>query len=382
MRCARFADALERAAGRRERDTPGAGAAGGVGFAMLALAGQFAELELRPGVDLVMEEAGFDRALATSQLVITGEGRIDAQTAYGKTALGVAKRAQAAGKPCIAVGGGVTPEGDRRAGRGRRDRRARRRDAAGPSRPRWPRARRRSSGAASESRGCSARRWASPPPRRTSHERRARRSGDPERPRGTTGRGEAEEAGEEARPPQARSGQGVGQLPPTLPAGAAPLRPRRADRGVRRAGLGVAPRPDERADPHDPHPEHRRRERGEGVRGAADGVPQRPRAGGPQARHRLGRRRAVDRAAAGLGEGRVRAAARAHRRHPAGRPRAPEGAPPPGDAAPHPRAARRLLARVPRRRCRRSRRGTGSPPSTASARRPPRSCCCSASGRR
>jgi glycerate kinase len=111
MRCARFADALERAAGRRERDTPGAGAAGGVGFAMLALAGQFAELELRPGVDLVMEEAGFDRVLASSQLVITGEGRIDAQTAFGKTALGVAKRAQAAGRPCIAVGGGVTPEG-------------------------------------------------------------------------------------------------------------------------------------------------------------------------------------------------------------------------------------------------------------------------------
>jgi glycerate 2-kinase len=111
MRCARFADALERAAGRRERDTPGAGAAGGVGFAMLALAGQFAELELRPGVELVMEEAGFDRALATSQLVITGEGRIDAQTAYGKTALGVAKRARVAGKPCIALGGGVTPEG-------------------------------------------------------------------------------------------------------------------------------------------------------------------------------------------------------------------------------------------------------------------------------
>lgn len=111
MRCARFADALERAAGRRERDTPGAGAAGGVGFAMLTLAGQFAELELRPGIDLVMEEAGFDRALASSQLVLTGEGRIDEQTAYGKTALGVAKRARAAGRTCIAIGGGVTPAG-------------------------------------------------------------------------------------------------------------------------------------------------------------------------------------------------------------------------------------------------------------------------------
>ena len=110
-RCARFADALEAATRRRERDTPGAGAAGGVGFALLSLAGRFASLELLPGVDLVMEEAGFDGALADADLVITGEGRIDAQTAYGKTALGVASRTQAAGKPCIAVGGGVTPEG-------------------------------------------------------------------------------------------------------------------------------------------------------------------------------------------------------------------------------------------------------------------------------
>ncbi len=43
--------------------------------------------------------------------MITGEGRIDEQTAFGKTALGVARRAQAAGKPCIAVGGGVNPGG-------------------------------------------------------------------------------------------------------------------------------------------------------------------------------------------------------------------------------------------------------------------------------
>jgi glycerate kinase len=43
--------------------------------------------------------------------VITGEGRIDEQTAFGKTALGVARRAAAAGVPCIAVGGGVTPDG-------------------------------------------------------------------------------------------------------------------------------------------------------------------------------------------------------------------------------------------------------------------------------
>jgi glycerate kinase len=110
-RCARWADALEGATRRPARDAPGAGAAGGVGFALLTLAGSFSELELRPGVELVMEEAGFAKALAACDLVITGEGRIDDQTAYGKTALGVARRAHEAGKPCIAVGGGVTPAG-------------------------------------------------------------------------------------------------------------------------------------------------------------------------------------------------------------------------------------------------------------------------------
>jgi glycerate kinase len=50
--------------------------------------------------------------VAGAGLVITGEGRIDAQTAFGKTALGVAKVARDAGVPCIAVGGGVEPEGE------------------------------------------------------------------------------------------------------------------------------------------------------------------------------------------------------------------------------------------------------------------------------
>ena len=110
-RLARFADALEAATGRRERDTPGAGAAGGVGFGLLCLSDRFASLELHPGVDLVMEEAGFDEALAAADLVITGEGRVDEQTAFGKTAFGVSRRARDAGRPCIVVGGGVTPAG-------------------------------------------------------------------------------------------------------------------------------------------------------------------------------------------------------------------------------------------------------------------------------
>ncbi len=106
-----YADALEVATGRRERDTPGAGAAGGVGFGLLCLRDRFRSLELVPGVDLVAEETDLAGKLARADVVVTGEGRIDAQTAFGKTALGVARRAQAAGVRCIAIGGGVEPEG-------------------------------------------------------------------------------------------------------------------------------------------------------------------------------------------------------------------------------------------------------------------------------
>lgn len=110
-RLARFADALEAAAGVQVRDAPGAGAAGGVGFALLAMAGRCRSFALRPGVELVMEATAFDERLSQANLVVTGEGRIDAQTAFGKTALGVARRAAEARVPCIAVGGGVEVAG-------------------------------------------------------------------------------------------------------------------------------------------------------------------------------------------------------------------------------------------------------------------------------
>ena len=112
-RNAAWADELEATEGRRERDTPGAGAAGGVGFGLLAAQGRFRSFALRPGIDLVMEATDFPARLSRADLVITGEGRIDAQTAFGKTALGVARRAAAAGVPCIAVGGGVEVDGIR-----------------------------------------------------------------------------------------------------------------------------------------------------------------------------------------------------------------------------------------------------------------------------
>ena len=110
-RNAAWADELEAREGRSERDTPGAGAAGGVGFALLAAQGRFRSFALRPGVELLMDATDFTARLERADLVITGEGRIDAQTGFGKTALGVAKRAAAAGVPCIAVGGGVEPDG-------------------------------------------------------------------------------------------------------------------------------------------------------------------------------------------------------------------------------------------------------------------------------
>lgn len=106
-----WADGLEAAVGRRDRDTPGAGAAGGVGFALLALGDRFASFALQPGVGLVMAATGFAERLAAADLVITGEGRIDAQTAFGKTAAGVARAARAAGVRCLAVGGGIEPAG-------------------------------------------------------------------------------------------------------------------------------------------------------------------------------------------------------------------------------------------------------------------------------
>jgi len=58
-----------------------------------------------------MELSGFDAALAESDLVLTGEGRVDEQTAFGKTAFGVARRAQSAGVKCICFCGGATQEG-------------------------------------------------------------------------------------------------------------------------------------------------------------------------------------------------------------------------------------------------------------------------------
>ncbi|MGA3038715.1 MAG: glycerate kinase [Vulcanimicrobiaceae bacterium] len=99
---AQTADAMARALGRDVRDVPGAGAAGGVGFALLALGAQ-----LRPGVDIVAELCGLPQALSGASLCVTGEGSIDGQTLRGKTVFGVARYAAQANVPVIALGGRI-----------------------------------------------------------------------------------------------------------------------------------------------------------------------------------------------------------------------------------------------------------------------------------
>ncbi|MCE5323810.1 glycerate kinase [bacterium] len=85
---------------------PGAGAAGGMGAGLAA----FLDAELRSGIDMVLDAAGFDEALDGADLVITGEGRLDEQTAYGKTIGGVLKRASAKSVPVVAIAGSVSAD--------------------------------------------------------------------------------------------------------------------------------------------------------------------------------------------------------------------------------------------------------------------------------
>ena len=96
---------IERAVGRAVRDVPGAGAAGGLGAGLLATL----DAELRPGVQIVLSACRFSERLLGTELVLTGEGRIDAQTAFGKTISGVARAARAAGVPVIALVGAIGP---------------------------------------------------------------------------------------------------------------------------------------------------------------------------------------------------------------------------------------------------------------------------------
>jgi glycerate kinase len=98
-----FADVTQATLGTDARNVPGAGAAGGLGFGLVAYLGA----EIRPGVDVVADVRGLGAALARADFCITGEGRIDEQTLHGKTVHGVGRFAFEAGVPTIAFAGAV-----------------------------------------------------------------------------------------------------------------------------------------------------------------------------------------------------------------------------------------------------------------------------------
>ena len=101
-----YARLTEKALGRDDSEYPGAGAAGGLGFAFLSYLGA----ALTSGIELVIERTGLLEKIQDTDIVITGEGRLDGQSCMGKAPVGVAKLAKKYGKPVIAFSGCVTDD--------------------------------------------------------------------------------------------------------------------------------------------------------------------------------------------------------------------------------------------------------------------------------
>jgi glycerate kinase len=103
---AHYADVIKATNGRDVIDISGAGAAGGLGAALLGLF----DASLRPGIDIVMDAARLSDVIKDADLVITGEGRIDSQTIHGKTPIGVARTAKRYDIPVIAIAGSTAKD--------------------------------------------------------------------------------------------------------------------------------------------------------------------------------------------------------------------------------------------------------------------------------
>ena len=102
-RLQKLADFILRDLGMDHRDEPGAGAAGGLGFGLMS----FCNARLVSGFDLIAEVTGLEGRMAQATLVVTGEGRVDSQTLFGKGPAGVAEMARKRRLPVIAVAGAV-----------------------------------------------------------------------------------------------------------------------------------------------------------------------------------------------------------------------------------------------------------------------------------
>ena len=378
------------------RDVPGAGAAGGTTLrAARASPTDSRASRSGQGWRSSWSSPTSMARLAGCDLVLTGEGRIDEQTAFGKTALGVAQRAAAAGVAVPLL-------------RWRRHARGRGR-AAGRGAVALPVVEAPMTVEEAIAAGVAP------------IERAAERAGrfvslvDADRDRSGALVAASGHQGDAARTRcrSTKATQSGGTKRPARPTRRKPPDPRRPGRSgsrarargwcrscsmrlataVRPADVGARPRPDQRARADDPVAEQRRRERGARLRVAARRtIPGRRDVPGPSPRDgrsvgrqgqptRLGRRRAGRTPPRPTGTPWSGATAGAGRGHPPGRPGASRRR-----LASRPRcdtlreATRRPLARVPGRACRRWRPATGSRPSTASGARPPRWCCCSRFG--
>ena len=98
-----FAGVVKRRLGKDVIDVPGAGAAGGLGAGLMVFAGG----KLTAGINAILDIVRFDELLGGVDLVITGEGKLDAQTAFGKVPVGVARRVKPHGIPVVAIAGDI-----------------------------------------------------------------------------------------------------------------------------------------------------------------------------------------------------------------------------------------------------------------------------------
>ena len=105
---AHFAEIIKRDLNKDIKDIPGAGAAGGLGASLMA----FLDAELRPGIEITIEIVKLEQAIKDADLVITGEGKIDSQTIYGKAPIGVARIAKKYNVPVIAVAAIISDDAD------------------------------------------------------------------------------------------------------------------------------------------------------------------------------------------------------------------------------------------------------------------------------
>jgi len=98
-----YSSVIKETLGKDFSDVPGAGAAGGLGFSLMT----FLNAKIKSGIDIVMEASNIDKKIKSCDIVITGEGNTDFQTAYGKAPAGIARIAKKYGKPVVVLSGGL-----------------------------------------------------------------------------------------------------------------------------------------------------------------------------------------------------------------------------------------------------------------------------------